>query len=193
MLIPPEVMGAHIGPTRSHTTGRRHSIGFRAATAMFGHLGVEWNVLDLDDEERAALAEVIALHRRFRPLLHGGDSVRFDLAPNGPGGGDGLPDAMAHGVYAVDRREAIVCFAPLRSGMSATPPPLRLPGLAPERRYRVEHVPLPGGLRGASRRLPEWLTEPRADLTLTGAQLAAHGIQLPVLWPETAMLLHLSS
>jgi hypothetical protein len=37
------------------------------------------------------------------------------------------------------------------------------------------------------------LTEPRADLTLTGTQLAAHGIQLPVLWPETAMLLHLTS
>ena len=54
-------------------------------------------------------------------------------------------------------------------------------------------MPLPGGLRGASRRLPEWLTEPQADLTLTGAQLAAHGIQLPVLWPETAMLLHLTS
>jgi hypothetical protein len=37
------------------------------------------------------------------------------------------------------------------------------------------------------------LIEPSAALTLTGAQLAAHGIQLPVLWPETAMLLHLTS
>ncbi|MGD9704669.1 MAG: alpha-galactosidase [Acidimicrobiia bacterium] len=192
MFIPPEVMGAHIGPTRSHTTGRRHSIGFRAATAIFGHLGVEWNVLDLDDEERAALREVIALHHRFRPLLHGGDAVRFDLAPNGPGG-DGAPDAIAYGVYAVERNEALVCFAQLRSGMSLTPPPLRLPGLAPDRRYVVRHVPLPGGLRGTSRRLPEWLVDPGAELVLTGAQLAAHGIQPPVLWPETAMLLHLST
>jgi len=159
---------------------------------MFGHLGVEWNVLDLEDEERTALGDVIALHRRFRPLLHGGDAVRFDLAPNGPGGRDSVPDAMAHGVYAIDRGEALVCFAQLRTGMALTPPPLRLPGLAPERAYRIENVPLPGGLRGSSRTLPEWLTEPRADFALTGAQLAAHGIQLPVLWPETAMLLHLS-
>ena len=49
MLIPPELMGAHIGPPTSHTTGRTHTLAFRAATAMFGHLGVEWNVLELDD------------------------------------------------------------------------------------------------------------------------------------------------
>ncbi len=44
------------------------------STALFGHLGVEWNLLD-------GLAEVIALHRRLRRLLHGGDAVRFDLEP----------------------------------------------------------------------------------------------------------------
>ncbi len=48
MLIPPELMGAHIGPERSHTTWRRHELAFRAATALFGHLGVEWNLLVLD-------------------------------------------------------------------------------------------------------------------------------------------------
>ena len=65
-LIPPEVMGAHIGPPRSHTTGRTHSLSFRAATAFFGHLGLEWNLLDLDDAELARVADVVALHRRHR-------------------------------------------------------------------------------------------------------------------------------
>jgi alpha-galactosidase len=60
MLIPPEVMGAHIGPRRAHTTGRRHTLAFRAATALFGHLGVEWNVMRLDTDERAELAAAIA-------------------------------------------------------------------------------------------------------------------------------------
>ena len=32
-LIPPEYMGSHIASGRSHTTGRRHDLGFRAATA----------------------------------------------------------------------------------------------------------------------------------------------------------------
>jgi hypothetical protein len=100
MFVPPEVMGAHIGPTRSHTTGRVHTLAFRAATAMFGHLGIEWDVTRLDERDRTALAGAIALHQRFRPLLHGGDTVRFDVEE----------PFLAHGVYATDRSEALVCW-----------------------------------------------------------------------------------
>ena len=35
MFITPEVMGAHVGPEHSHTTGRHHDLAFRAATAEF--------------------------------------------------------------------------------------------------------------------------------------------------------------
>ena len=45
-LIPPEVIGAHVGPPTAHTTGRTQSLAFRAATALFGHFGIEWNLLD---------------------------------------------------------------------------------------------------------------------------------------------------
>ena len=177
MLIPPELMGAHIGPPRSHTTGRRQGLAFRAATALFGHLGVEWNLLSLTEAELGMLGNVIALHRRFRPLLHGGDAVRFDT-----------DDAYcAHGVYATDRSEALISFAVLRSALSLTPPPLRLPGLAPARRYRVEHLRLPGERFGPNRTAPAWID---AGATLTGAELARIGVQLPALHPESAILLH---
>jgi alpha-galactosidase len=175
LLVPPELMGAHVGPTRSHTTGRMHSLAFRSLTALFGHFGVEWNVLDLDDRERAQLAEAIALHRRFRPLLHGGDTVRFDPVDNGAD-----PAGHAYGVYAADRAEALVAYVQLRTGASSVPPPLRLPGLAPDASYEVVAIPLPGA-RSA-------LFEP---IRLTGRQLAAHGVQLPLLNPETGILLHL--
>jgi alpha-galactosidase len=170
------LMGAHIGPTRSHTTGRVHSLAFRAVTAMFGHLGVEWNVLTLDDRERAQLAAVIALHQRFRPLLHSGDTVRFDPVRNGQ-----EPASQAYGVYSTDRSEALVAHVQLTTGMSLLAPPLRLPGLVPDRRYRVEHVPLPGAM---------WAW-PQSGIVLTGAQLAAHGVQLPRQHPESGVLLHL--
>ena len=175
MLIPPEVMGAHIGPTRSHTTGRMHSVAFRALTAVFGHLGVEWNVLELTEHERVALAAAIAVHRRFRHLLHHGDVVRFDPVPHGD-----EPSGHAHGVYAADGSEALVAYAQLRTGMSLTPPALRMPGLQPDRRYTVTEIGL-----GAGRPLIE-------PCTLTGRQLAVHGIRLPVLHPESGVLLHLS-
>jgi len=176
LLIPPEVMGAHIGPTRSHTTGRVQSLAFRALSAMFGHLGVEWNVLELDADERAALAQVIATHRRFRPLLHTGDVVRFDPVVSGT-----EPVAVAHGVYAPDRREALVSYAQLRTGIGLLPPPLRLPGLDPDAIYSVTEVAL--GLH----------RPPMATLRLTGRQLAAHGVQLPVVAPESGVLLHLDT
>ena len=179
MLIPPEVMGAHIGPPRSHTTARTHPLAFRAITAMFGHLGIEWDIARLDEGERAALASVIAAHRRHRALLHSGDVVRFDTEPS----------CLAHGVYAPDRSEAIVAFVQLATSPSLTASPLRLPGLDPDARYRVEHLPVLPVRGGTSHTQPAWFTE---GVTLTGAQLAAHGIRPPTLHPESAVLLHLT-
>ena len=184
LFVTPELMGAHIGPPRSHTTGRVHSLSFRAITALFGHLGVEWNVLTLDDRERDQLRDWIALHQRFRPLLHAGDVVRFDPVLNGT-----TPSSHAHGVYAADRSEALVAIVQLQTGMSLTPPVLRLPGLDPDRRYRVELVGEAGiGRLGPSRVQPAWI---RDGIELTGRQLAVHGIQPPALHPETAVLVHL--
>jgi len=186
MFITPEVMGAHIGPPRSHTTGRTQTLGFRAATALFGHLGVEWDILTLDDRQRDDLAAVIAMHKRFRPLLHSGDVVRFDPVQDGE-----LASGLAHGVYAPDRSEALVSYAQLTTGMSLTPAPLRMPGLDPARTYRVERLAIPDGGRARMRVPPGWWAEGR--IHLTGRQLAVHGVQLPVLNPESAVLLHLTA
>lgn len=179
MLIPPEVMGAHIGPTTSHTTARTQSLSFRAATAMFGHLGVEWNVTSLSDEDRIALRAVIAMHKEHRDLLHGGDTVRFSTDPA----------FCSHGVYSKDRSKAIVSFAQLTTAPSQTPPPLRMPGLDLDARYRVEHLAIPYERWGAARVQPEWL---RDGAILTGRQIAFHGVQPPVLHPESAVLFTLT-
>ncbi len=179
MLIPPEVMGAHIGPRKSHTTARTQSLSFRAATALFGHLGVEWDVTQLTDADRTALRAVIAMHKEHRELLHTGDTVRFSTESA----------FCAHGVYAKDRSRAIVSFAQLSTAPSQTPPPLRMPGLDLDARYRVEHLPIPYERWGAARVQPDWL---RDGVTLTGRQLAFHGIQPPVLHPESAVLISLT-
>lgn len=181
MLVPPEVMGCHIGPPTSHTTGRTQTLAFRAATALFGHLGIEWNITSLSDDERAALRAVVSLHKEYRGLFHGGDSVRFDTAS----------EYCAHGVYAPDRSAGIVSFAQLTSAASLTPPPLRLPGLDLAASYRVEHLGLPMETRGPGRTRPHWMAEP-GGVVLTGRQLATHGIQPPSLHPESAVLFSLT-
>ncbi|MET0910472.1 MAG: alpha-galactosidase [Ilumatobacteraceae bacterium] len=178
MLIPPELMGAHIGPSRSHTTARIHSLAFRGATALFGHLGVEWNIARVDDERLAQLRRIIEIHREHRDLLHTGDVVRFDTDTDA---------CLAHGVYAADRSRGIVSFVQLTTAPSLTPSPLRLPGLDPDRRYAIAHLPLPGEQWGMAIRQPAWLVD-GDGLVLTGRQLAVHGIQPPILHPESAIL-----
>ncbi len=181
LLLPPETMGCHIGPPTAHTTGRTHPLSFRAATAFFGHLGIEWNLLDCTDDELDQVASVVALHKTHRDLLHSGDVVRFDPADDA---------GLAGGVYSPDRREALVSYARMNSGASLTPAPLRLPGLIPDAVYRIEHVPFPGETWGMAISHPSW---PATGITLSGAQLSGHGVQLPVLLPERAFVFHLQA
>ena len=83
IFFPPEVMGSHVAATVNCWTGRRTSLDLRALTALFGHMGIEADVRDFSQAERARLADAIALYKRFRPLLHGGRTLRLDLADPG--------------------------------------------------------------------------------------------------------------
>ena len=131
--MPPELVGSHVGPPRSHTTGR--DLAFRAATALFGHFGIEWDIASASEEEQAALAEAIACFRRLRPLLHSGQVVRADH-PN--------PAAYLHGVVAADRAEALFAYVQLTASAFETPGLARLPGLDPGRTYRVTPLAVAG-------------------------------------------------
>ena len=55
LLLPPEMIGTHIASAVSHTTGRAHSLDFRAGTAFFGHLGIEWNLTEATPVELDSL------------------------------------------------------------------------------------------------------------------------------------------
>jgi alpha-galactosidase len=187
MVMPPEVLGAHVGPSPAHSTGRRIDMAFRTSTALFGHMGVEADVTKLSERDRRVLQHGIAVYKRFRGLLHGGDVVRFEPA----GTSDG--SCIAHGVYSPDRTEALVSFARLASSSSLGTPPLRIPGLIDGRSYRVALVPMVpdgDGLLGPSESRPGWLDD--SATTITGRQLATVGLSLPMVRPETAVVVHLS-
>ncbi|MEM8621020.1 MAG: alpha-galactosidase [Actinomycetota bacterium] len=180
MLLPPEVVGAHIGAPRAHTTQRTARTSFRTATALFGHLGVECDIGAQTPGEQERIAEAISLYRRFRPLIHAGDVVRFDTERS----------VVAHGVYSVDRNEALLSFAQLTTSQRQIPARWLIPGLLADARYAVRHVELPGEVLGLAFSQPAWWG---ADdpLVLTGRQLDQHGLQPPALHPETAVLVHL--
>jgi alpha-galactosidase len=170
-LVPPEYLGSHIASDHSHTTGRRHDLAFRGATAIFGHLGIEWDLTRASDEQLAELAEWVTLFKTERGLLLGGDVVRMD--------GYG-PDVMVHGVVAPDRSRAIFAMATLDSPYPDPPALLRFRGLDPERLYRVRPH-----FGGAGPR-PAWWSDD--DLILSGAALAHFGVACPRVHPDQVVL-----
>ncbi len=185
LLVPPEMMGAHIGPPRAHTTHRSASLDFRAGTAFWGHLGIEWNVAGeeaSDPATRAALTQWVALHKEHRALLHSGIVVRSDL----PVGG-----RVLQGVVATDRSEALYSYAATDSVVEQPTGLLRLEGLHPDRTYRVFPVG-PVKLSDAGPRAkPQWWADAENGraLELTGRALAVHGVQAPSLDPEEVVLI----
>jgi alpha-galactosidase len=179
-LLPPELVGTHIGSPLSHTTGRQHALSFRAATALFGHLGVEWDLTAVSPTETQELAAVIAFHKQVRPLLHSGRVVRVDHPD---------PAALVHGVVALDGSEAVFAYVQLASSPTELPPAVQLSGLESGRRYRVAVVPLAGGRSGPAKAQPGWAA---AGIVLTGQVLMRAGLQLPVMHPDQALILHLT-
>ena len=75
LLVPPEMLGSHVASPTSSVTGRTHDLHFRCAVALIGHFGIEWDVRELDDEERTAVAGWIAVYKRFRRLIQTGRVV----------------------------------------------------------------------------------------------------------------------
>ena len=203
-LIPPELMGSHIASGRSHTTGRVHDLNFRAATAIFGHLGIEWDLTKASAAEldRAGPAGS-SCTRTHRSLLLSGDLVRVDH-----------PDqsVVAGGVVAADQSSALFSFASVGRSEVVSLGRLRFPGLDPARRYRVTPLMLesaPSGLRP-----PHWWGVTIADpfgsnvsgagitpvidgtvpeIELPGAVLSNLGLAPALIDPEHALIYYLEA
>jgi alpha-galactosidase len=199
-LIPPELLGSHIASGRSHTTGRRHDLNFRASTALFGHLGIEWNIALASAEELDELAAWIRLFKEHRRLLFSGDVVRLDF-----------PDETltAGGVVSADQRSALYYLVATGRSEVVSLGRIRLPGLAHDQRYRISPLMLdfpPSGLRPP----PWWKVQPvpaeeyaslhggpparllvdrlTAGVELSGAVLAEVGLMSAQIDPDHAVI-----
>lgn len=180
LLVPQESMGMHVGGPRSHSTGRTHTLPFRAATAIFGHFGVEWDISGLSAGELARLADWIGLHKRWRKVLHTGTSVHADLPD---------PAMDVRGVVAQDRRSALYGYSLTASSASYPPGRITFPGLDPEVAYTIAPASFDYSDSGQSG-LP-WVEAARSGtpLVLSGGLLGAVGVQAPVLFPEQSVLI----
>lgn len=190
LLLPPELMGTHIGSPVDHTTGRTHDLSFRAGTALWGHLGVEADLTKASPEDLHLLQQWIAFHKQLRPLLHSGDVVHADTTN---------PVLSLDGVVAPDRTDALYRLSALDHSLVWPPGRIQLPGLAPHRRYRVtlagpghdQHPHLHAAAADDADTpeygpLPPWT---RDGVELTGSFLAEVGLQAPLLTVDQLVLI----
>jgi alpha-galactosidase len=176
------MLGNHIGSSPSHQTGRQHSVAFRSATALIGHLGVEWDLRTVSDAELAELKMWIALYKGLRSLLHTGTVVRGDE--------EGV---WLTGVVSPDRtRAAYVVSATIAPLMEMTFGRIRLAGLDPSKHYAVRPVVVDGPSALPSLKAP-WFGDPQGaefvGTRASGAWLTAEGLALPAMWPESPIVL----
>jgi alpha-galactosidase len=181
LLLPPELIGAHVGPTHSHTTGRTHDLSFRAGTALFGHFGIEWDIAAASQQELSDLARWIFVYKQLRHLLHSGTVVRADEHDRA---------LWVHGVVAKDAAEALFAVVAMATAVTGPPGRIRLPGLDPDMSYRVTPEAPANAAPALDRVAAPWLKA--AGITATGRVLAEAGLQVPSLFPESLLLLHLA-
>jgi alpha-galactosidase len=125
-FMPPELMGAHVGASPAHATGRSQSMDFRGAVALPGHFGVELDVRKLADNDRAKLKEWIARYKSHRDRLHQGKVWQGQ-------GDDGLL-WQAHG----SAEDLLLLIYRMMPQSQRHAPVLSLPMIDAARRYRID-------------------------------------------------------
>ena len=181
VVIPLELMGTHVGGPVSHSNGRTSTLPMRAATALFGHFGIESDLRTFSSLDLEELARWVTYYRANRDLFHSGTAVHADVDD---------PNADLRGVVSADQSRAVFVFTQVGSSSTYPPLPLRFPGLDDQTLYtvRIPSSPAPDSNSGQSPL--EWSEQP---LVLPGRVLQSVGLRAPVLFPERATVIEFSA
>jgi len=175
-VLPPELMGSHVGPSPCHITGRQHAMAFRAGVALWGHMGVEADIRSLSEDDRSTLEAAISLHKQHRHLLHSGHYVEHEQNAQ----------QVAWSVVSEDQGEALSAVAMLHTPTTAFPKRIRFRELDASKQYQVQVV------------WPQDLSEKQASYRdqlqsqrFGGDWLQQAGLTLPIMHPESLLIFHL--
>jgi alpha-galactosidase len=177
-MLPPELMGSHVGPSPCHLTGRQHAMAFRAGVALWGHMGVEADIRALDESERAVLEAAINLHKQHRLLLHRGCYIEHESSAQ----------QVSWSVVSADQTEALSALALMETPNTAFPKRMRFLGIDAAKQYRVNLV-WPQELSAAQAQYRDSL---QAN-TFGGDWLQHAGLEPPIMRPESILIYHLTA
>ena len=182
-FFPSIVMGSHVGPSTGHQTKRKLSLPFRCAVALTGHMGMEIDLRDLSPEELSTLKCWTARYKRYRSLIHSGETRRLQTED---------PAIYAHAVISEDRQQFLLFVFFTDTTLNSVQGPMRIIGLDSGRSYELSlwdkpEVPSPA-MHGFNSPLMS-----ETKVTVTGEFLAQVGVVLPVGFPDSAVVLEGSS
>ena len=180
-LAAPEYLGAHVSAPRSHQTGRTLPLDFRAATALFGSFGIEWDLTRAGPAELAALREWVQRYRTYRGLLHSGRTVRVSPATRRCGC---TASSRPTGAVRCSRTSSSTSRSAIAASCSGCP------GLRAEARYGVSWAG-PVDDHRMSQAPPVDPAGPTGGVAVSGAVLRDVGVWVPRRRPETILLMHL--
>lgn len=176
LFFPAEVLGSHIGPTLSHTTSRSHPLSVRAGTALFGHMGIEWDVREATSAEKQQLLDTVNLYKQWRSFIH--SEIRRPLTMTDPG---------QIGFRVGTGERVLVSVFQRQTPRVAVPSALRVPELDPDAQYRLTPLLQPGQTGHLMKQKPDWMRKP--EVLYRGDALMQMGIALPVLDPESLLVI----
>lgn len=163
IVYPMSSADGHVSAVPNHQTGRTTAFAFRAHVAMMcGAFGFELDPDALTPAEQQQVPAFIALYEEIQPLILAGDMHR-------------LADAQTSNWPAVsyvskDKSRAAVLAFQMQQQVNVQVPPLRLAGLDPRARYRIEEL----------------------DMEITGETLMHRGITLDFWGDYASQLLRLT-
>ena len=181
LLVPPEMIGEHVGASPAHSTHRATSQEMRMATAFFGHMGIEWNLLKEPQEDIDKLSEWTAEFKKHREWFAVDTVVHSDAAD---------PAVRVDGCVMPNKAAAIYRFMQLTTSQTYPAAPVRLPGLDPDKVYEVSPLDvsldlIKQDITNGQSPLGWWNPE---GVKMTGRALETYGIRPPSLHPAQAVL-----
>lgn len=195
-LLPPEMIGSHVASGQSHTTGRVHSLAFRAGVSALFSFGIEWDLTAASERELEELAAWIQWHKSVRDFAACARVARVDQ-----------PGCQITGLFGDD--QALYYVAVTERSSHTVPGAVAFPVPDAEATYAVRiEMPsaIPGGYTPAGRQAEKaGAADPAhgqvadgggltVDLgILPGALIESVGVQLPLIHVDEGYVLRLQA
>ena len=128
LIYPSLVMGCHISEIPNHQTGRQESLRTRAATAMWGNLGLELNLNRVTKEQKQEIKKEIDFYKEIRNVVQFGTLYRLK----------GLGNEYAWMHISQDNMQILVTYVQILAKPNTVSKRLRLFNLQPDAFYQIE-------------------------------------------------------